>query len=123
MCPSATGDTPDAQITGFVGADGKVGNIFPPIPLTDAVRSAAGPRPERKFRLVGQCIEGKCGNWENQRCGLIGRMREQLEHLLPPDDPAARLQRCAIRASCVWWQQTGPDACRVCPLVTYNPSE
>ena len=35
ICPSATGETPGAQIIGFIGADGVVANIPTPIPLTD----------------------------------------------------------------------------------------
>jgi hypothetical protein len=122
ICPSATGDSPDARIIGFVGTDGVVGSIVPPIPLTDEMRDAIGPQPERKFRLAGQCVEAKCANWQNQSCALIGRLRQELDSRLPEADPADKLQRCAIRSACVWWRQNGPEACRVCPLVIYNPS-
>src|ERR1044072_2081656 len=40
ICPSPTGESPDAQIIGFIGADGVVGSIAPPIPLTDEMRGA-----------------------------------------------------------------------------------
>jgi hypothetical protein len=123
ICPSATGDTADAQIIGFIGTDGVVESISPPIPLTKEVRDAAGPRPERKFRLSGQCVESKCGNWQNQACSLIDRMREQVDRLRPALAPVDKLTPCAIRTACVWWRQTGPGACRVCPFVIYNPSE
>ena len=83
ICPSATGDTPDAQIIGFIGTDGVVGSIAPPIPLTEEIREAVGPRPESKFRLSGQCVELKCGNWQNQACALIDRMRQQVDRLKP----------------------------------------
>jgi hypothetical protein len=123
ICPSATGDTPDAKIIGYIGTDGVVGSIAPPIPLTDEVRDAVGPRPERKFRLSGQCVESKCGNWQNQACALIDRMREQVDRLRPSLAEVDKLRPCAIRGACVWWRQTGPQACRVCPFVIYNPSE
>ena len=60
-----------------------VGNITPPIPLTEEIREAVGPKPESKFRLSGQCVESKCGNWQNQACALIDRMRQQVDHLRP----------------------------------------
>jgi hypothetical protein len=123
ICPSATGESPDARIIGFIGADGVVGSIAPPIPLTDEMRGALAARPERKFRLAGQCVEAKCGNWEHQSCALIGRMRQQIDRLLPEAEPTDTLQRCAIRSACVWWRQDGPQACRVCSFVIYNPSE
>ena len=70
-----------------------------------------------------KCVEGKCGNWQNQACALIDRMREQVDRLQPSLAPVDKLKPCAIRTACVWWRQTGPDACRVCPFVIYNPSE
>jgi hypothetical protein len=122
ICPSATGDTPDAQIVGFIGKDGVVANIAPPIPLTKQIRDSIGPQPEGKFRLAGRCVESKCANWENQACALIGRMRQQVDRLQLAAEPADKLPRCAIRSACVWWRQSGPEACRVCPHVIYNPS-
>ena len=52
ICPSVTGKTPDAQIIGFIGADGVVANIPTQIPLTDEMRASIGPQPERIFRLA-----------------------------------------------------------------------
>ena len=122
ICPSATGETPNAQIIGFIAADGVVANIPTPIPLTDEMRQSIGPQPERIFRLAGPCIQSKCSNWENQACALIGRMREEVDRRQLATDPGGKLPRCAIRSTCVWWRQTGPEACRVCPHVIYNPS-
>jgi hypothetical protein len=122
-CPSATGETPDAQIIGFIGTDGVVGVIAPPVPLTEEVRRAVGPQPESKFRLAGRCMQSKCTNWQNEACALIDRMRQQVDHLHPDLEPVGKLRSCAIRSACVWWHQTGPEACRVCPFVIYNPSE
>ena len=122
ICPSATGETPNAQIIGFIGAGGVVANIPTAIPLTDEMRASIGPQPERIFRLAGPCIQSKCTNWENQACALIGRMRRQVESRSPATETVGKLPRCAIRSACVWWRQTGPEACRVCPHVIYNPS-
>jgi hypothetical protein len=123
MCPSTTGDARDAEIIGFIRADGVVASITTPIPLTDEMRDAIGSRPEKKFRLAGKCVESKCGNWQDQACALIGRLRQQLDPLRTEDRLSDKLQRCAIRSTCVWWAQSGPDACRICPFVIYNPSE
>ena len=122
ICPSATGEMPDAQIIGFIGTDGVVANIAPPIPLTEQIRDSIGPQPEGKFRLAGRCMESKCANWEDQACALIGRMRQQVDRLQLAAEPADKLPRCAIRSACVWWRQSGREACRVCPHVIYNPS-
>jgi hypothetical protein len=121
-CPSTTGDMPGAEIIGVIGPDGLVRNIPTPIPLTDEMRESAGPRPERIFRLAGPCMERKCVNWQNQACALIDRMREQADRLQLTSEIADKLPRCAIRPTCVWWRQSGPKACQVCPQVSYNPS-
>jgi len=122
LCPSTTGDAQDPWIIGFIGADGTVASISPPISLTEEMRASLGPRPERMFRLAGPCIASKCANWEGDGCGLIGRMRQEVGHVAAAAGPEGALPCCGIRAACVWWRQDGPDACRVCPYVTYNPS-
>ena len=106
ICPSATGETPNSQIIGFIGADGVVANIPTPIPLTDEMRDSIGPQPERIFRLAGPCIQSKCSNWENQACALIGRMREEVDRRQLATEPVGKLPRCAIRSACVWWRQS-----------------
>jgi hypothetical protein len=123
LCPSVTGDSgSEPHIIGFIGANGRVANLLAPIPLTDEVRAAAGPQPERAFRLAGPCVAGGCTHWKNEACSLIGRMRHELRHKHADEPPATKLPRCAIRAACRWWRQDGPEACRVCPDVIYNPS-
>ena len=122
ICPSTTGETQNSQIIGFIGADGVVANIPTQIPLTDEMRASIGPQPERIFRLAGPCIQSKCANWENQACALIGRMREEVDRRQVATEPVGKLPRCAIRSACVWWRQTGPEACHICPHVIYNPS-
>jgi hypothetical protein len=109
-------------IIGFIGPDGVVANIPTAIPLTDEMRGSIGPQPERIFRLAGPCMESKCANWENQTCALIGRLRQEVDRRHLPAESVGKLPRCAIRSACVWWRQTGPEACRVCPHVIYNPS-
>jgi hypothetical protein len=67
-------------------------------------------------------MESKCANWENQACALIGRMRQEVDRRQVATESVGKLPRCAIRPACVWWRQSGPEACRVCPHVIYNPS-
>lgn len=122
ICPSATGENQNAQIIGFIGRNGVVANIPTAIPLTDEMRGSIGPQPERIFRLAAPCMESKCANWENRACGLIGRMRQQVDRRQLATKSVGKLPRCAIRSACVWWRQSGPEACRVCPHVIYNPS-
>lgn len=121
LCPSATGQTEDARIVGFIGRDGIVSPMVTPIPLTGAVREAAGPQPERVFRLSGRCAQEKCSNWSGESCGLIDRMIQDVHRNRMPEQ-TGKLPACGIRASCVWWGQSGPEACRVCKYVIYNPS-
>lgn len=122
ICPSVTGQTQNPLIVGLIGANGVVASIPTPIPLTDSMRGSIGPQPERIFRLAGPCTASACANWENHACGLIGRMREEVRRAQVALEPADKLPRCGIRAACVWWRQIGPEACRVCPYVTYNPA-
>ena len=122
LCPSSTGDTPNAQIIGFIGKDGIVGAISTPIALTDELRLSVGPQPERMFRIASPCTASECANWENQECGLIGRMRQEFERQRATPETAGPLPRCGIRGTCVWWRQIGPNACQVCPHVVYNPA-
>jgi len=117
ICPSAAGDTPDSVIVGFIGWDGHVAPIPTPIPLTPELRASLGPKPERTFRLAGPCIAGACNKWTGTRCGLIGAMQAALA-----DKPPSPVVHCGIRAGCVWFRDAGLAACRVCTMVTYNPS-
>ena len=122
LCPSVTGKARDAQVIGFVGADGMVASISTPIPLTDTMRETIGPQPERKFRLAGACSQGRCVNWRGQACGLIDRMRDQVGRQGGALAEGSALPSCGIRSACVWWRQAGIEACRVCSNVVYNPA-
>jgi hypothetical protein len=119
---SVSGEAENPQIIGLIGADGLVANIPTPIPLTNEMRGCIETKPERIFRLAGPCVQSKCANWENQACGLIGRMRQELDRLQIATKSVEKLPRCGIRVACRWWRQRGADACRVCPHVIYNPS-
>lgn len=116
ICPSASGGVAESMIIGFIGPDGRVAPIPTPIPLTVPMRDSIGDRPERIFRLAAPCTGVACVQWDRAGCGLIGFLQASLA-----DQPAALVTQCAIRSSCVWFQDAGLDACRICPSVTYNP--
>ena len=116
-CPSASKDAPDSMIIGYIGRDGRVAAIPTPIPLTHSLRATLGDQPERVFRLAAPCIGADCAQWDGTRCGLIGTLQTAL-----PDEAAGPIVRCGIRAGCVWFRDTGLDACRICPSVTFNPT-
>jgi hypothetical protein len=123
LCPSVTGERESPQIIGFIQEGGVVANIPTPIPLLPQMRESTGKQPERIFRLADTCIKAGCVNWQNAQCSLIGRMHQEVARVgVTVPGPETKLQRCGIRADCVWWQQEGPPACRVCSYVIYNPS-
>jgi hypothetical protein len=132
LCPSATlaSVEPDQKlhISGLVGRDGIVTNLRTPLPVDAAMRAELQKHaaPERQFRFSAPCAEHKCGNWTQDaggQCGLIARIRTHVAASAAAPLPSTTLPPCAIRAACRWWQQDGPAACAVCPLVTYNAAD
>lgn len=111
LCPSSRCED-GALLLGVVQG---AGVAFLPEPLRVDARFDAiareGRAPERRFRFAGPCQEGRCRQWTGARCGVADRVVA----LMGPSDAA--LPRCAIRASCRWWGQAGPPACRACRFV------
>src|SRR5215210_4139244 len=115
-CPSSRCE-PGATLLGVIEADGTVGYITPRLTVDEnfVERARRGRAPERRFRFSGPCVEAGCRQWTGSRCGLIDRV---LDAGLDPPEPEGRgLPHCSIRSSCRWFDQSGADACRVCPLV------
>jgi hypothetical protein len=71
-----------------------------------------GRSPEKRFRFAGACVQKACTQWAG-RCGVVDTVLAEV--------PASALQtdlpECSIRSQCRWYHQTGPDACRACPVV------
>ena len=112
-CPSWQ-CAPGATLLGVVNPDGTIGYVTPALEVDGEFcdRAQAGRAPERRFRFAGPCVEGRCGHWTGERCGVID------EVMRTPDRPTVDpLPRCSIRASCRWFDQRGAAACRVCPFV------
>lgn len=123
LCPSAQPEWQDAIAFGVVGGTGdnpQVKYLQKAQPVTAELLQLAAPiAPPEVFRFAASCLHGGCVHFQSNSCTLASRIVK----LLP--EVVEKLPRCAIRASCRWWQQEGVAACRRCPqLVTdnYNPS-
>jgi len=105
-------------VIGVVNADGTVGYIRDRLEASSAFLEAAaevGP-PELRYRFSAPCQQSACGQWHDGCCTLPGR----LAALVPSEEQRGdddRLPRCAIRARCRWFAQSGADACGICPVV------
>jgi hypothetical protein len=90
-------------------------------PVTEDLLALAGPvAPTEVFRFTAPCAGGACQHFDGTDCRLASRIVERL--------PVAvdELPKCAIRDSCRWWLQEGPEACFRCPLIaseTYGDAE
>jgi hypothetical protein len=117
-CPSARCE-PGAVLLGIVGADGRVGYITPELRIDDTFVSQAheGRVPEKRFRFSQACVAERCVQWTGSRCGVIDRVMQEVAHLPASDADDPALPKCSIRPACRWFAQSGPAACRVCPLV------
>lgn len=112
LCPSARCE-PGAVLLGIVGKDGRVGYLSTQMVVDeDFVETASrGRAPEARFRFAQPCVEGACGYWRGDRCGVV---EGAVAQATPLDAP---LPRCSIRSDCRWFAQRGPEACGVCPVV------
>lgn len=112
LCPSAPCE-PGAILLGVVQRDGTVGYIQPQMRIDEefVARATPGRSPGTRFRFAQPCVEGRCGYWTGSRCGVADTV---VEWKGETDEP---LPRCSIRRDCQWFSQSGPSACRVCPLV------
>ena len=114
MCPSSQAKE-GAQLLGVRQEDGTVAILPQPLPVGKTfIETANRTSPaEQKFRFTNKCVEGGCQQWNGKGCGIADRLVEHLDKLTV----SVRLPPCGIRSSCRWHQQSGPDACRVCPYV------
>jgi hypothetical protein len=77
-----------------------------------------GRSPEKRFRFAGACVKGGCSQWTGSRCGVIDQVTETMS-----DMAVAELPECSIRDTCRWFDQSGAEACGVCPLVVTDLME
>jgi len=115
LCPSADPYWPVARLIGVVGGTPTEPRIdyVEPRPVTQALLDLAAPvTPAEVFRFAGQCLEGGCSHFRDNRCGIAAAV---VDTILRDDE--STLPRCAIRRDCRWWAERGPDACRRCASV------
>jgi hypothetical protein len=115
LCPSARCE-PGARLLGIVGSGAVVGYLRPPLAVDEdfVATASAGRAPEKRFRFVSPCVEGRCVQWTGSRCGVIDAVLDLQER---GELPAAELPACTIRVNCRWYGQAGARACSVCPFV------
>jgi len=85
------------------------------LPVTPDILEASGPveAPE-VMRIAAPCMGNGCMHFDGTDCMLATRIATML-------DPVVRtLPRCAIRSTCRWFRQEGPEACFRCPQVVTN---
>lgn len=119
LCPSAPAE-PGALVIGIRGEDGSVRYLRDRLSADAEFLSRAQQHgdPEQRFRFSSPCRHQACLQWAEGQCSLPGRLAELLE----PAESSAQLPRCAIRAHCRWYAQSGRDACQLCPLVSTRES-
>ncbi len=110
-CPSAPA-TAGASLLGILGADGKIHNLRTAIEVDQAFLDKAGERVEARMRFTNRCETSGCMQWTGSRCGVIDRAMAMLS---TPE--AAQLAPCTIRATCRWFDQSGPSACGTCAYI------
>jgi hypothetical protein len=112
LCPSSRCEE-GAVLVGVVLSDGRVGYAADRVEIdAEFVRTASeGRAPERRFRFASPCARCACSQWTGTRCGVIDRVMDATAGI-----PGA-LPACSIRDQCRWFDQSGAEACAVCPLV------
>jgi hypothetical protein len=121
LCPSAQPDWDGARVIGVVGGTPErpeTAYLDQAQPVTQEILDLAGPvAPAEVFRFAAPCANSACGHYdgEEHKCRLAEKTVRWVEQAVD------NLPKCSIRASCRWWQQEGPAACRRCPqVVTIN---
>jgi len=121
LCPSAQPDWDGARVIGVVGGTPErpeTAYLDQAQPVTEEILELAGPvAPAEVFRFAAPCANAACGHYDGaeHKCRLAEKTVRWVEQAVDS------LPKCSIRASCRWWQQEGPAACRRCPqVVTIN---
>ena len=121
LCPSAQPDWEGARVIGVVGGTPErpeTAYLDQAQPVTREILDLAGPvAPAEVFRFAAPCANSACGHYDGaeHKCRLAEKTVRWVAQAVD------NLPKCSIRASCRWWQQEGPAACRRCPqVVTIN---
>jgi hypothetical protein len=119
LCPSSK-CTDGAQLIGVVKEDGHVDMLKEAIQVDETFVNVAkqGRLPEMRFRFANKCIKNGCKQWTGERCGIIDQI---MQHVNETDNTS--LPECSIRPQCRWYNQSGMEACKICPLVITDVTE
>lgn len=117
LCPSARPAT-TSRLLGVRRADGRVGFVSPPLPITEAFLERAGSHPDARFRFVAPCVTDRCGQWTGSACGVGSLVAFHGVRHHDPEDPD-----CDVRPQCRWFAQEGSSACRGCQHVFRSDPE
>lgn len=114
QCPSAPCRA-GANLLGVVQGDGTIAHLPEAMPVTAnfVEVSGAGRPAAKRFRFSNTCAKSGCGQWAENRCGVV----DKAIHHLVDAVPSQPLPRCSIRSACRWFSQRGADACKVCRYV------
>jgi hypothetical protein len=118
-CPSAQPDQEDAAVIGIVRRTGDA-PLVEALPQRVAVAALidlipSSVRPTEILRFSGPCVAERCVHFDQNQCQLAKRIVSSLPEVV------TQLKLCAIRPTCRWWHQEGPDACRRCPQIVTEP--
>ncbi len=116
LCPSSKFKK-GASLIGIRNDKDEMDILKEPIKVTEELYKQfkeVGTKPEKTLRFTNKCIESGCKQWTGIKCGVIDTLLQDVEQQFIKD----ALPECAIRDTCRWFSQSGPDACKICPLVT-----
>jgi len=120
LCPSSKCEE-GALLLGIVNGNGQI-NLLTEKKIIDKkfVQIAeSGRDPHTRFRFGNKCHKSGCSQWTGERCGVIDKLMDITKDL----KLAELLPECAIRPQCRWYDQSGAEACKICPYVITNAME
>jgi hypothetical protein len=115
LCPS---HAPKAGniLLGYVEEEGDINFLDNKIVVDqDFIDEASKGRDlNKRFRFAGNCSKSGCGHWDKNgsKCSLIKQINDRFQA-----KETNSLPNCSIRSQCVWYHQSGPEACTNCKFV------
>ncbi|WP_328540372.1 hypothetical protein [Streptomyces sp. NBC_00344] len=114
-CPSSKPDRPEAVVLGVHADSDGLSYLDTPVPAAEAtVFLPVDVLPTKAIRFAAHCY-AECAQRVGDDCGLVTKVARHA-----PSVEESSLPKCHLRPRCKWWQQTGIDACRRCPLVVHD---
>lgn len=117
LCPSSKCED-GALLLGIVNEHGQVNMLRERTTIDkEFVQIAeAGRDPQTRFRFGNKCHKSGCSQWTGDRCGVIDKLIDATKDM----ELANLLPECSIRPQCRWYNQSGAEACKLCPFVITN---